>query len=108
MPLLLPGRKRILARLMGVVGERRWLLRAGQLRQLGDGCLVVIDPGAHHVRGSFGTQAISELAGALLLAGLRPPIFDPDAGRLLPCIAPAFREDVLPPGVLDRHDVLAY
>ncbi len=73
------------------------LLHAGQLRQLGDGCLVVIDPGAHHVRGPFGTQAITELAGALLLAGLRPPILDPDAGRLLRCIAKAFRQDVLPP-----------
>src|SRR5713101_3929955 len=110
MPFLLPGRKRILARLMGVVGERRWLLRAGQLRQFGDGCLVIIDPGAHHVRGSFGTQVIADLARALLLAGLRPPILDPDAGRLLRCIAKTLRvrEEVLPPGVLQRPEVLAY
>src|SRR5438128_2737592 len=66
-------RRGIFARLMGLVGEGRRLLLAGQLRQLVDGCLVVVDPGEHHVRGSFGTQAITELAGALLLAGLRPP-----------------------------------
>src|SRR5439155_23329819 len=75
----------------GHVGVGPQLL-AGQLRQLGDGCLVVIDPGGHHVRGSFGTQVITELAGALLLAGLRPPILDPDAGRLEPsCRSPLRR-----------------
>src|SRR5439155_900443 len=73
-----------------------------------DGRLVVIDPSAHDVRGSFGTQAITELARALLLAGLRPPILDPDSGRLFGCIAPACREDVLPLDVLQRHDVLAH
>src|SRR5256885_6578232 len=44
----------------------------------------------------FRSQAISQFAGAVLLAGLRPPIFDPDAGRLVRCVAPTFREEILP------------
>src|SRR5712692_10306231 len=109
-PSSLRGRKGIFASLMGVLGEGCWLLRAAQLRQLGDGCLVVIDPGAHDVRGPFGTQVIADLAGAFLLAGLRPPILDPDTGRPLRCIAKGLRVRVegLPPGVLDRRGVLAY
>src|SRR5437667_1684624 len=84
----------------------RPLLRASQLRQLGYGCLVVIDPCAHRVRRPFGTQAIRQLAGALLLAGLRPRVLDPDAGRRFRCIAPTFREEILPLGILQRQDVL--
>src|SRR6266403_1204317 len=58
---LLRGRKRI-HEPYGVVGEGRRLLLIAQLRQLGDACLIVIDSGGNHVRGSFGTQQISELA----------------------------------------------
>src|SRR2546427_3401141 len=54
------------------------------------------------------SQAISQFAGAVLLAGLRPPIFDPDAGRLVRCVAPTFREEILPLSVLQRPVVLAY
>src|SRR5713101_5229680 len=110
MPFLLRGRKGIFREPKWACWLRCWLLRAGQLRQLGDGCLVVIDPGAHDVRGPFGTQVIADLAGAFLLAGLRPPILDPDTGRPLRCIAKGLRVRVegLPPGVLDRRGVLAY
>src|SRR5439155_114007 len=70
--------------------------------------LVIIDPGSHDVRRAFGSQAITELAGSLLLARLRPPILDPHAGSLLRGIAPAFREHVLPLGVLQRRAALAH
>src|SRR2546426_690145 len=100
-------RKGIFTSPMTTLREGRRLL-AGQLRQVRDGGLVVIDPSTHHVRGSFGSQAITELARAVCLAGLRPPILDPDARRLFCCIAPAFREDVLPLRVLQRRVVLAH
>src|SRR3989441_4347528 len=100
-------RKGIFRSPMIALGEGRRLL-AGQLRQVRDGGLVVIDPSTHHVRSSFGSQAITELARAIRLARLRPPILDPDARRLFRCIAPAFREDVLPLRVLQRRVVLAY
>src|SRR6266480_530377 len=92
----------------GVVGEGRRLLFVGQLREFVDGCLVVINPGDHHIRGSFGTQAISELAGAFLLAGLRPPKLGPDARRLPGCFAIVFPEHCIPLTVLQGHKVLAY
>ena len=48
-------------------------------------------PGGNQVGGPLDTQVIADLVGALLLAGLRPPIVAPDAPpRLLHFLAEVF------------------